>query len=436
MQGDPGATSCKADCYDKNSEAERVDCIPCAATLFLKDFLARDPTAITVSVAFDNLYGDTIKTNIPLLMYDESKENQLNQARSKDFIDEVVDIESLLSRALYFEMDFSSTIYNILTNILGTALGNIPGELDVSIDNIFSFSFATEKMFVQAVDFTDADGVPKTMPLATLPWPYDVCKQGLSDCPVDLNAMGVRDVASDQITEIPSGSQSEEISIGITGSFEALARAVQELYVQGRFCLHLSDGLVDIALKCDSSANPAGVPCDSSGGDFGLTMAWGMKDVPLYRKNACHLKGDCVIMGSTSIFSYLGSQELIQPNDFTVSGSVEVTTEMISLNSQNTDGLGWGSVFRNTKVNLFDSFVATFKFKYSCWGSCSDTGGFAFVMQNKRKNAVGNQEDASVTMKTEGLRNIPQSSIMSSLILKERQRSIPADTRGLIIALR
>ena len=404
MQGDPGATSCKADCYDKTSEAERVDCIPCTATLFLKDFLARDPTAVTLAVTFDNLYGDTVTTTIPLLMYDDSKENQLNQARSKDFIDTVVDIESLLSRALYFEMDFSSTIYNILTNILGTALGNIPGELDVSIDNIFSFSFATEKMFVQAVDFSDTDGVPKTMPLAKLPWPYNVCKDGLSDCPVDLNAMGVRDVASDQVTEIPSGSQSGEIDVPITGSFKALARAIQELYVQGRFCLHLTDGLVDLSLKCDSSANPAGVPCDSSGGEFGLTMSWGMKDVPLYRKNACHLKGDCVVMGSSSVFSYLGSQELIQPNDFTVSGGVEVTTEKITLNN---NGDGWGSVFRNNKVNLFDSFVATFKFKYSCWGSCSDTGGFAFVMQNKMRNAVGNQEDASVTFKTEGLRNIP-----------------------------
>jgi len=405
LQGNAGVESCKADCYSLANEAERLACIPCAATLFLKDFLARDPTAIKVAISFDNLYGETITTTIPLLIYDDNEENQLNQARSKDFIDEVVDIESLLSRALYFEIDFSATIVNILTKIHDTALGNIPGELDVTIDNIFSFSFRTEKMFVQQVDFSDLDGVPKTMPLANLPWPYDVCSNGLSDCPVQPNAVGVRDVESSQVTEITSGIKSGPISVLITGSFEALARAIHELYVQGRFCLHLSDGLVDMSLKCDDAANPTGVPCDSSGGDFGLTMAWGMKDVPLYRKNACHLRKDCIIMGSSSIFSYLGDQNLFQPSEFTTNGdgSVEVKTNEIILN----DGRGFGSAFRNSKVNLFDSWVATFKFKYSCWGSCDDKGGFAFVMQNKGADAVGDPEDCSVTMKTEGIRNIP-----------------------------
>jgi len=412
LQGDPGVDSCKADCYDLATEEERTACVPCTATIFLKTFLARDPTAVTVKVTFDNLFGDTITTTVPLLLYATSEAEQLKQARSKDFIDEVVDIESLLSRALYFEMDFSTTIYNILTNIAGTALGNIPGELDVTIDNIFSFSFATEKMFVKTVDFSDTDGVPKTMPLANLPWPYDVCNDGLSDCPIEPITEGVRDVASDQITEILSGVTSAPISVPITGSFKALARAIHELYVQGRFCLHLSDGLVDMSLKCEGSKELDGVPCDSSGGDFGLTMAWGMKDVPLYRNSACHVRSktqdgqECVIMGTRSVFSYLGNDGLFQPSDFTTSGGggVSVDTDGIVLN----DGAGWGSVFRNAKVNLFDSWVATFKFKYDCsWGSCPDKGGFALVMQNKAKDAAGNEEDCSVTMKTEGLRNIP-----------------------------
>eukprot|EP00520_Triparma_pacifica_P000169 CAMPEP_0118647698 /NCGR_PEP_ID=MMETSP0785-20121206/8750_1 /TAXON_ID=91992 /ORGANISM="Bolidomonas pacifica, Strain CCMP 1866" /LENGTH=1655 /DNA_ID=CAMNT_0006539819 /DNA_START=92 /DNA_END=5055 /DNA_ORIENTATION=- len=406
LQGDAGVESCKADCYELNSEADRIACIPCAATLFLKDFLARNPTSITVVVMFDNIYGDTITTTIPLTMYDNSEENKMKQARDKNFIDEVVDIESLLSRALYFELDFSSTIYNILTNILGTALGNIPGELDVTIDNIFSFSFSTEKMFVQKVDFSDIDGVPKTMPLANLPWPYDVCSKGLNDCPIELQSTGVRDVESTQLVHIASGVTSDAIAVPITGSFEALARAIHELYVSGRFCLHLSDGLVDMVLNCDDAANPPGVPCDSSGGDFGLTMAWAMNDVPLYRKNACHLRKDCIIMGSRSVFSYLGDQNLFQPSDFTTSGSgsVEVKTNEISLND---GGSGFGSVFRNSKVNLFDSWVATFKFKYSCRGSCDDKGGFSFVMQNQAADAIGDPNDCSVTMKTEGIRNIP-----------------------------
>ena len=234
LQADPGVDSCKADCYSLATEEERTACVPCTATIFLKTFLARDPTAVTIRVALDNLFGDTITTTVPLLLYATSEEEELNQARSKDFIDEVVDIESLLSRALYFEMDFSTTLYNILTNIAGTALGNIPGELDVTIDNIFTFSFATEKMFVKTVDFSDVDGVPKTMPLANLPWPYDVCKNGLSDCAVEPVAAGVRDVASDQVTEILSGLTSAPISVPITGSFVALARAIHELYVQGR----------------------------------------------------------------------------------------------------------------------------------------------------------------------------------------------------------
>lgn len=390
LHADEGVDSClKPECNDLDNPTEQsqLECIPCTAPIFLKTFLANEATEITVELEFENMLGDTTKLVVPLTLYDDSYENQVAKGRDKDFIDKVVDVESILSRAIFFELDFSDTLIAIFTNAFSNVFSDIDGVLDITIDNIFSFSFTQSKLHIGRVGMSDLDGVPADMPLSNVWWPefFGKTYPASDDFPACLN------VESDESTYIPSGEISPTIPINIKGSKEALMRAIAELFVQGRFCLHMTEGVVDMSLKCeDALLTHLGQTCENSE-DFGLTMPWKMGDVGLYRKEACHKPETC-IPNSDPIFSLDGDAGQFSDSKFVTTGSATVASDKLRLSEDSDNTLG--SAFYHEKVKVRDSFEATFKFKFDR-GSCGLFGcptwdsGFAFVIQNVKQDAMG-----------------------------------------------
>ena len=59
-------------------------------------------------------------------------------------------------------------------------------------------------------------------------------------------------IESDQEFAVRSGERSTDpIRIPVQLSWESLARALEDSYAQGRLCLHISDGLMNMEMKCD-----------------------------------------------------------------------------------------------------------------------------------------------------------------------------------------
>ncbi|GMH99266.1 hypothetical protein TrST_g2795 [Triparma strigata] len=418
LHADEGVATCqKPECNDLSNPTEQsqLECIPCTAPIFLKTFLANEATEITVELNFENMMGEMVKLVVPLTLYDDSYENQVAKGRDKDFIDKVVDVESILARAIFFELDFSSTLYAIITNAISNVLGKIDGVLDITVDNIFSFSFTQSKLYIGRVGMSDIDGVPETMPLSNVWWPPFF--EGTF--PADDDFEACVDVDSDKSTYIPSGVVSETIPIDIKGSKEALMRAIAELYVQGRFCLHMTEGVVDMSFKCENNLlTHLGKTCEQSE-DFGLTMPWKMGNVGLYRKEACHVPDDC-IPDSNPDFSVDGDQGQFSADKFVTTGSATVASDKLKLSDYSAGA--WGSAFYKEKVKVRDSFEATFKFKFkkpSCGGlfesSCPDFySAFAFVIQNTKEDAMGNTDQCTADLSTEGIQQLDGTLIMDT----------------------
>ena len=105
------APTCKkTECNEKMTTEEQIACVPCTAVNFLRSFLATEPTDLTVAMQFRSILDETVKIFVPLRMYDESYSSKIDQGRSPDFIDTIVNVDSILSRAVFFELDFSETV--------------------------------------------------------------------------------------------------------------------------------------------------------------------------------------------------------------------------------------------------------------------------------------------------------------------------------------
>jgi hypothetical protein len=408
LNANSGTDSCmKSACVDKTNLAEQLECVPCTSTKFLRSFLSRDPTVVTVVLEFKNLYNEVVNVTTTLTLYSESDDSMLSKGRKDDFIDTVVDVESILSRALYFELNMADSIIATLTPPWidfseGGDLIKVDGGLDITVDNIFTFSFETSKLFIRRVGMSDLDGVIKTYPLTGFPLNFGTQTPG-DDEDACMN------VADGRTTFIPSGEVSDVIKVPIRGSLEALSRAVSEMYVQGRFCLHITEAMADMSLQCeDALLIPYGLECENKD-TFGLTLPWSMPDVNLFRKHACHSPASATkgcVPETKPIFDFDGAALSFSTSKFTTAGSAAVTTSQITLN---TDKNQAGTAFLNQKVMVKDGFEITFEFKLgdeTSWTSNGDkAGGFALVIQDSDQGPLkrGNTDACSADLSTEGL---------------------------------
>jgi len=403
-------TCMKSECVDIDNLQGQLECVPCTSTKFLRSFLSRAETNVTVAVEFKNFFGEIITLRTTLTMYSETADAQVSKGRKEDFIDKVVDVESILSRAMFFELNFGQSIVDTLTppwmDWAGEgALIKVDGALDITVDNIFTFSFTTRKLYINRVGMSDLEGVLKTYPFTHVPFvPFFGTSYDASD-----DAVACRNVADSSTTFVPSGEISGVIPVPIKGSLEALSRAVGELYVQGRFCLHITEAMADLSLQCeDALLAKYDLTCEEKE-VFGLTMPWSMNDVSLYRKHACHNPGEATngcVPTVSPMFSFNGGLSNFNAGQFEVAGDVKVETTKIILAEEKGED---GAVFLKQKVMVRDGWEASFQFKMSddrAWQTDGEkSGGFAFVIQNgdQGPKEQGDRGSCDVTLDTEGL---------------------------------
>jgi hypothetical protein len=311
----------------------------------------------------------------------------------------------------YFELNFGESIASTLTPPWiewdGESFVHVDGVLDITVDNIFTFSFLTSKLFIKRVGMSDLDGVSKTYPFTHFPlnWgPY----------PGEEDHKAVSNIADSRTTFVPSGELSDVIKVPIEGDLEALSRAVSELYVEGRFCLHITEAMADLSLQCeDALLAPFGLACESKE-VFGLTVPWSIPDVNLYRKHACHnpriaTDGGCVPV-TRPLFSFDGGLGNFTAGLFEAREDTEVQADGIVLNTDKDQN---GRVWLKEKQMVRDGFEISFEFqlenKEGGWFSDSGdmAGGFALVIQNSEEGplATGNVDSLNVDLTTEGLQD-------------------------------
>lgn len=102
LNANEGVESCqKSECVDRTSLQEQLECVPCTSTMFLNSFLSRNPTNVTVALEYENVFEEIVQVTTRLTLYEEEATDKIaSKGRKEDFIDQVVDVESLLSKAM------------------------------------------------------------------------------------------------------------------------------------------------------------------------------------------------------------------------------------------------------------------------------------------------------------------------------------------------
>ena len=258
LYGNAGVESCAKDaCFSQTIE-DPSSCVPCSFSKVLNLFLGRQPTPLKTTFSYRNEDfseesngNGTVTTAfaVNLLVFPKSTEDEIvAKGRTPDFIDSVVSPASIIDRSMFFQINFwesiGATLQNGLTNLLGATAD---GRIDLNIDNIFSFNIKQTKLHVRRVDMSDANGVPSGAPF------YNPRILGIGPYAAEYrHRITLSNIFSDQEYIVRSGERSTTpIKIPVQLSWESLARALEDSYAQGRLCLHINGGLMNMEMTCD-----------------------------------------------------------------------------------------------------------------------------------------------------------------------------------------